>query len=215
MTIFDGFFDPITFLIRIGALIIAFTVHELFHGLAAYWLGDSTAKEDGRLSLNPTKHIDPVGFLLIILVGFGWAKPVQVNIYKLKRQKLFFALIAFAGPLSNLLLAFLSSIILAFLLGTTTNFTMINTLFEVIGINIGLAVFNMLPIPPLDGGKVWYAVLPDSIYWDIQGRFASLGMPILVVLMLLNLIGVIIGPFIRIIFDWMFYTSLSIAFNFM
>ena len=150
-------------LMFLPALILAFSVHELAHGLTAYALGDSTAKEDGRLSLNPIRHIDPLGLVFIILVGFGWAKPVMVNPNNLRNPKVHMALIAAAGPVSNFILAFLSFMLLVPLV---RNFNLSPTLTDLFirfsSINIVLAVFNLLPVPPLDGSKIIAGYFPGA-----------------------------------------------------
>ncbi|MFC1720630.1 site-2 protease family protein [Patescibacteria group bacterium] len=149
-------------------LIMSVVVHEVSHGYAAYMLGDSTAKMAGRLTLNPVKHLDPVGsflvpFLTYAIGGlvFGWAKPVPYNPYNLKNQKWGPAIVAFAGPASNLLLAFVFGMLIRFAvpLGIASDafFTIATT---TVLINVLLAVFNLIPIPPLDGSKILFSALP-------------------------------------------------------
>jgi len=176
-------------------LIIALTIHELSHGLVAYKLGDSTAKQDGRLSLNPIRHIDPLGLIFMIVAQFGWAKPVRVNPHNLKNPKIDMALISIAGPLSNFIMAFIGMMILFPLRHFVPNtpgyvITILQT-FNII--NIMLGVFNLIPVPPLDGSKVVAGLLPDSIYNSLPpvGRF---GMLILMVLIITGAIAQIILP---------------------
>lgn len=147
-------------------------IHEWAHGFVAYKLGDNTAKYNGRLTLNPLKHIDPLGAAAMILFRFGWAKPVPIDSRNFKNPKIGMAITAFAGPLSNLLVA----LIAAFLFNIVAYFGMnfipqyisiyiLTFMYSFININIGLAVFNLIPLPPLDGSKILGAFLPDKILY--------------------------------------------------
>lgn len=157
----------IILLIVLGSVIL----HELSHGLVAYWLGDDTAKDAGRLSFNPIKHIDPFMSILVPVVlyllkapVFGGAKPVPINTHNLKWREWGMALVAIAGPLTNFLIAFISFLIAHFtgILYHSTNET-VNFIFtELIFINLGFMIFNLIPIPPLDGSRILYAVAPDG-----------------------------------------------------
>lgn len=147
-------------LLTLPAVIIGLTVHEYSHALAAYWLGDSTAKEQGRLSFNPLRHIDPFGMIFLIFAGFGWAKPVQFDPANLKNLRRDRALIALAGPVSNLLLGFLGGLVIRLLIipmGAGSGIPEIPSvmLFYFVMINFGLFVFNILPLPPLDGSHIF------------------------------------------------------------
>ncbi len=167
-------------LMRLLAVVICLTVHELSHGLAAYALGDPTAKRNHRLSLNPLRHIDWFGFAMLVVAGFGWAKPVPVNPNYFKRPKLGMALTAFAGPLSNFLLALVLLLMVKPLLysGGAWAGSLVNFLVRATLMSIGLGLFNLIPIPPLDGSKILISVLPDRQYnWVL--RYERIGMFVL------------------------------------
>lgn len=159
--------DYLWLLKTIPAVIIGLTIHELAHAYTAYKLGDMTAKNDGRLTFNPLKHIDPLGFILIVIAGFGWAKPVSFNPDNLKNKHRDEILISLAGPFSNFLLAILFLIVaralffLPYFHGTPTGLVVVNLLVLWAVINFGLFVFNLLPIPPLDGSHVYTTFLKE------------------------------------------------------
>lgn len=150
------------------AALLCITFHELSHGFAAYCLGDPTAKNAGRLSLNPIKHIDPIGFLMMLVAHVGWAKPVPVDMRYFKEPKRGMALTALAGPASNFLLALavlgLGSLLYRFGPNTTAVAYGLLFLCYVAILSVGLGLFNLIPIPPLDGAKIFYSVLPDKYY---------------------------------------------------
>lgn len=162
------------------AVLIILTVHEYSHGYAAYKLGDNTARSLGRLTLNPIKHLDPAGAVCMILFHFGWAKPVPINPRSFKNPKRDFAITALAGPLSNILLAFFSAFIYLllhaslrnvefeskFLYELASNALLFVYLFHVI--NIGIGIFNLIPIPPLDGSRILNVILPPRAYFGIM-----------------------------------------------
>ena len=147
-------------LILVPVILVALTVHELAHAAVALALGDDTARKAGRITLNPIKHVDPIGFLMLLLVGFGWAKPVQFTRENLKKPVRDEVLVAFSGPLSNMVLAFLGALALRLVVGSpaisglSSSSTIVDILVTFCVINIVLAVFNALPIPPLDGSHL-------------------------------------------------------------
>ena len=157
------------FLIKLFVVLLCLPVHEMAHAFTAWKLGDPTGKEAGRLTLNPFKHLDPLGAAMIFFVGFGYAKPVPVNIRKFKNPKVGFAITAVAGPLSNLIMAFISLGILRIMYlieGTSVDVLILSSyIFPTVAfINIALAIFNLIPVPPLDGSRVIMAFLPDKAY---------------------------------------------------
>ena len=167
---------------RLAAVLLCLTVHESCHGLAAYALGDPTARREHRLSLNPLRHIDWFGLLMMFVAGFGWAKPVPVNPNYFKKPKQGMALTALAGPVSNFLLALLmllaARIFCDVAAYSEANQRILDFLLMVALLSIGLGLVNLLPIPPLDGSKVLFAVLPDGTYNQLM-RYERYGMLLL------------------------------------
>lgn len=185
--------------IILGVIFFSMTIHEVMHGLIAYRLGDDTAKAQGRLTLNPLKHIDPfLTILLPILLAltpgapiFGGAKPVQVNSTRLRYDEWGMALVAVAGPLVNLVLAFVA-FGLGILIDPTEGSLASSILFYAVWVNLGFFVFNMLPLPPLDGSRVLYALAPDFVR---QGMEAIERVGIWVILVIVLLANQLIGEF--------------------
>lgn len=170
---------------RVAAVLLCLTVHELCHGLAALSLGDPTAKSMDRLSLNPLRHIDWLGLLMMFTVGFGWAKPVPVDPRYFKDPKKGMALTALAGPASNFMLAF-SLILISKGIYLYADYTPVwngiyNFLHLTAILSIGLGLFNLLPIPPLDGAKVFGGLLPDRTYFALM-RYERYGMLLLLLM---------------------------------
>lgn len=160
----------------ISALVVVFLtlpIHEWAHGFAATKLGDPTPRYQGRLTLNPFKHIDYLGALCICLFGIGWAKPVQINPRNFKNPKTGMAITAFAGPAMNIIVAtvavFCANLVM-FLSNTYSDFAFYLILFflNIAEINVFLAVFNMIPVPPFDGSRILFSVLPDKYYWRVM-----------------------------------------------
>lgn len=169
--------DIYTIIARIIVLLIAFTVHELAHALTADYLGDPTPRRMGRITLNPLKHLDPFGTIMLIIAGFGWAKPVMVNPMNMRgNPHKSMAIVAIAGPLSNVVMASLAAILFrlglvdvnSMFLGNASALTPANLLFQFLYINLALAFFNLIPVPPLDGSKILYAFLPEELVYRLR-----------------------------------------------
>lgn len=183
--------------LRVLAVFLCLTVHETCHGLAAYGLGDPTAKSMHRLSLNPLRHIDWFGLVMMFAAGFGWAKPVPVDPRYFKKPKQGMAITALAGPASNFLLAILAigiSKAIYLYAPYTAAWDMIFSffLYTVAPLSIGLGLFNLLPIPPLDGSKVLAVLLPDRAYVQLM-RYERYGMIVLLLLSWFGLTGDLIS----------------------
>ena len=196
-SISDWIYDT---LISLPGIIVALTFHEAAHGYVSYWLGDPTPKMQGRLSLNPVHHIDPLGFLTLLLFGFGWGEPVQINpgYYKHRRRDEF--LVSVAGVTTNLLIAVVTSFVIKGLLYQMTDIlysgiggVLFDILIYMFSINIVLMVFNLLPVPPLDGFGILTQIFnleKYSWYWTIHQH----GFAILMLLIVFDITDKIIGP---------------------
>lgn len=187
---FDGVWQTA---LLVGASLLCITFHETCHGLVAYWLGDSTAKNAGRLTLNPIRHVDIGGLIMMALFRFGWAKPVPVDMRNFKKPKWGMALTALAGPVSNVLLAYLAVLLYMVcyffwkIKGVAAAEFLCVFFYYVQVISAGLAVFNIFPIPPLDGSKVVFSLLPDGMYAKLM-RYERYGMALLAVLLILGVL---------------------------
>ena len=178
-------------LYMIPVILISLTVHEFSHGYVAYKLGDPTAKNAGRLTLNPLKHLDPVGTLMMIFAKIGWAKPVPIDIRYFKNPKKDIVKVGIAGPLSNIVLALIVVIPMYIFnvinqLGTLGEFGswLFMFFYLLYRVNLNLAVFNLLPIPPLDGSKIFYSILPDKIYYTLLKYEQYIGFAFLLLIIL-------------------------------
>ena len=202
-------------LIILSVLLFSLTVHETAHAVTADWYGDPTARRLGRISLNPVVHIDPIGTVLLPLLGllaggfvFGWAKPVPVNPANLQHFRRDFLMIAAAGPASNILLAIAASLLLGAVpggLGASEGLpgAMATVGFAMLQLNLLLAVFNMLPIPPLDGGNVLAGMLPESAAASYDRLIRPYGFVILIVLMATGWLYRLIGPPLSLLMGWL------------
>ena len=184
-------------LVSAAAALFCITIHELSHGLAAYRLGDPTAKNAGRLSLNPIKHIDPMGLAMMLVAKVGWAKPVPVDMRYFKKPKQGMALTALAGPASNFILAFLAVAVFslmfhlpAAMVDQAAVYILLAFLANVAILSVGLGIFNLIPISPLDGSKILFSFLPDKIYLTIL-RYERY---VMLVVLALTFLGVFSAP---------------------
>ena len=204
--------SPFEIALLLPAIIIGLTLHELAHGYVAYRLGDSTAARQGRLTINPVAHIDPIGFIALFLVGFGWAKPVPVNPFNMRDPQRGMLLVALAGPATNMVIAIVTAILLG--LGIAALFPYgQDIVVRIIYINIVLAVFNLLPIPPLDGSKILAGLLPPS-QANIIYALEQYGFIVLLLLLFTGVISKILSVIIVPIFHFLITIStwLSVGF---
>lgn len=211
-SIWDGFdFTYIlSILLAIVPSLVCITLHELSHGLVAYKLGDDTAKRAGRLTLNPLKHLDPVGLLMMLVFHVGWAKPVPVNMFRFKNPKRGMAVTALAGPVSNIIIA----VVFLFLYGVAYipfGFSEVGSYFLsmlqlTVYISLGLAVFNLIPVSPLDGSKVLFSLMSDDKYYKLM-RYEKYGS----VIMLLLVATGALGKPLSIAIDWLYAALIPIA----
>jgi len=218
--LFSGLGNIEAIIVRIIPALICITFHELAHGYTAYRLGDRTAKDMGRLTLNPIKHIDIFGLLMMILVRFGWAKPVPVNMNNFKNPRTYMAITAFAGPLSNIILALLVMFLYGFFFRMISTMTspatgaiihdiIQNTVF----ISIALAIFNMMPIPPLDGSKILFSLLPEDSYYKLM-RYERFGFILLLLVLTTDIFQNTIGRLTNTLFNsflFVWQTSFSMV----
>lgn len=203
-------------LLRIPAVLLALAVHETAHGYAALKLGDPTARNLGRLSLNPLKHLEPIGALCMLLFGFGWAKPVPINARYFKNPRRDMALTALSGPLSNFIMGFVAVLlycvsITAFnALPAATGYllslelVLVQFLSIFIMLNVSLGVFNMLPVPPLDGSRIFLTFLPPKYYFAVMKyeRYIMFG---LLIALYVGLLDDVLSTLVNFVIDGMFF----------
>ena len=190
--------------------LVCITLHELAHGLTAWRLGDDTAKNAGRLTLNPLKHLDPIGLLMMLTVRFGWAKPVPVNMFRFRNPKRGMALTALAGPMCN----FLITIFFLFLYGLLYRPLSADRagkageialeLIEITAyMSLGLGIFNLIPVPPLDGSKILFSLLPDQSYWRLM-KYERYGSVIMLALVWSGVLGKPLSRVIQEVYSFLF-----------
>ncbi len=184
------FKNPVAFFTLSALLIYSVIAHEMAHGVAAYFFGDDTAKRAGRLTLNPFRHIDPVGTLMVFIIGFGWAKPVPVNFLRLRPFRPALIVVSFAGCFVNIIIATIALFLMQFQFAHANPFIS-SILLIVARINIILGAFNLIPIPPLDGSKLLMGFLPKRAQVPIM-RLEPYGIPILIVLLFTGLLDPVI-----------------------
>ncbi len=191
MESFD-FSNLLNIFLTLFASLICITLHELSHGYVAYRLGDNTAKQMGRLTLNPVKHIDLMGLLMMVIFHVGWAKPVPVNMQNFKNPKNGMAITAMAGPLSNIIITILALFLYGLLIIPLSAFEfgyyVLHLLELTAYISLGFAIFNLIPLPPLDGAKMLFSALKDEQYNKLM-YYEGYGSIILMVLMLTGMLG--------------------------
>ncbi len=195
--------DPLTFALLAVPLLYSIIIHELAHGWVAYRLGDPTAKWQGRLTLNPLNHLDPVGTILLFLVGFGWARPVPVNLANIGDSRKGFVLVSSAGIIANTLLAFLA-VLLFQVISPAPGGTAATLLYYLAQINIMLAAFNLIPIPPLDGSKILMGFMSER-YQHAFSRLEPYGLFIIVGLLYVGALNPLIA-----FFRWMILSVIRI-----
>jgi len=186
--------------LRIPGFLLAISVHEYAHARMAYALGDDTAERAGRMTLEPWAHIDPIGALMLVFLRFGWARPVPVDPFRLKNPRKDMAKVAFAGPLANLLIAFLlqviTIIVLSFVRLRGTFWAYLPDVLDVAAwVNASLAFFNLIPIPPLDGWHLLELYIPGSAY-DVRSFLERYGFAILLALVITGIVSSVIGPLV-------------------
>ena len=158
----------LTYIVIYSALLVSLILHENAHGVAALYMGDTTAKDSGRLSLNPLKHLSPLGTLSLLIFHFGWAKPVPINPYNFRKKKLGNFLVSISGIITNFLLAFIFLVIFNFVISEVdANPYLILFVKSMVQYNVLLGVFNLIPLPPLDGSKIVMTFLPDKVNYKL------------------------------------------------
>ncbi len=189
-------------LVSLVAIAVAISVHEFGHAYAAHLLGDDTAKMEGRMTLDPAKHIDPLGLLMMVVVHIGWAKPVPVNPNNFKNYKIGNILVSLSGAIGNILAAILCVVVMKYVRMEAISTIAYTTLMY----NVGFAAFNLLPVPPLDGWGIVSSFIPYK-YNEMVYKYESISYPILLILIFTGIYGVIVTPIRDVIMNivWMFY----------
>jgi Zn-dependent protease len=195
--------DPLAFILIAIPLLYSVIFHELAHGWVAYRMGDSTAKSLGRLSLNPLKHLDPIGTIMLFVFGFGWAKPVPVNFNRLRDRHKGMVLVSAAGIITNMLLAF-CALLLNRLLSLSPTSVPALLLYYLAQINIILAAFNLIPLPPLDGSKILMGFASPSVQ-EFSFRIERYGFFIIIALLYLGVLNPVIN-----FFQWMMLSLIKL-----
>ena len=195
--------DPLTFVLLAIPLLYSIILHELAHGWVAYRMGDPTAKWQGRLTLNPLKHLDPIGTIMLFLVGFGWARPVPVNFNNIRDTRKGLILVSSAGIIANMLLAFLAFFLFQ-LLSPAPGGVVATLLYYLAQINIMLAAFNLIPIPPLDGSKILMGFLSERLQYSLS-QLEPYGFFVIIGLLYLGALDPLIA-----FFRWMILTLIRI-----
>ncbi|GMA52471.1 zinc metalloprotease [Alicyclobacillus contaminans] len=190
------------FIFRLIAIVVGLVIHEFAHAWTALLLGDKTAKHQGRVTLNPVAHLEPIGLLMILFGPFGWARPVQINASNFKNPRVGTALVAFAGPVSNLLLAVVSLLLFRPYMNFNMGF-MPQLLWWSFVVNVSLFIFNLIPVPPLDGSRIVYSFLPYR--WEFQYRKLELYAPLIMLLlvMLPQTRNAIFGTLLNAVAGWL------------
>ncbi len=200
---------PVKLVLNVIPSLICITLHELSHGYVAYRLGDTTARDAGRLTLNPLKHIDIMGLLMMVVFKFGWAKPVPVNMRRFKNPKKGMALTALAGPVSNVIICAVFLFLYGLLFyplyyhGGTVGSYALDFFSTTAYLSLALAVFNIIPIPPLDGSKVLFSLVSDEAYYKLM-RYERYGMVILLILVSAKVLGEPLAKVTEWLFDKLF-----------
>lgn len=191
----------LNFLVGLPGIIIAISFHEFAHAAVAYAMGDPTAKNQGRMTINPTSHIDPIGLLMLAIARFGWAKPVPVNENNFRNRPLGNFLVSIAGISMNILIAIVTFIFLHFTSDIFTSDAYYQVMYSVVGINISFAAFNLLPIPPLDGSKLLLSVMPAK-YRYLVYKYENYGMVLMILLIITGTLGVVLNPVVNTIISF-------------